>query len=257
MNIFKIALLQIMPEEPNQNSNLAKGLEACRKAKDLGADIALFPELWDKTGNYFREFVKLAKEIKINIAFTYREEYSPKPRNTVSIIDKHGNVVLNYSKVFICNYDNTGCDYNFTPGTNFNVCTLTGDYGDVKLGAMICADREFPEAATQLMLKGAEIIIVPNDCEFDEIRKCQLKARAFENFAGIAMTNYPTPKNNGHSIAFHPAAWNSKGQSQDTLILEAGEEEGIFLAEFDLDQIRNFKKMESWRVDYRKNFNQK
>lgn len=27
---------------------------------------------------------------------------------------------------------------------------------------MICADREFPELATQLMLNGAELIVVPN-----------------------------------------------------------------------------------------------
>lgn len=117
---------------------------------------------------------------------------------------------------------------------------------------MICADREFPEAATELMLKGAEIIVVPNACTMDEIRICQLKTRAFDNLLGIALTNYPSPKNNGHSMAFHSAAWNDKGESQDTLIVEAGEEEGIFLAEFNLDQIREFSKMEGWRSKHRK-----
>jgi len=34
---------------------------------------------------------------------------------------------------------------------------------------MICADREFPEPATQLMLNGAELIIVPNDCDWDVV----------------------------------------------------------------------------------------
>ena len=33
----------------------------------------------------------------------------------------------------------------------------------------------------------------------------------------------------------------------------AGEEEGIFLATFDLDEIRGFREMEKWRLDYRKN----
>lgn len=36
---------------------------------------------------------------------------------------------------------------------------------------MICADREFPEPATQLMLNGAELIVVPNACDWDEIRR--------------------------------------------------------------------------------------
>lgn len=284
---FKVALLQILPES-NQEKNLEKGLEYCRKAKELGADLVLFPEMWsigyeacpfdeegkkkweekaiDRQSNFFQSFVKLAKELEINIALTYLEKNSPKPKNTVSIIDKTGKVVLNYSKVFICNFgvdelvkenpnfDDIGCDYNCTPGNAFAVCTLLGKEGEVRVGAMICADREFPEAATQLMLNGAEIIVVPNACEFDDIRKALLKARAFENLLGIVVANYPKPKDNGHSLAFHPAAWNDKGQSQDTVILEADEEEGIFLAEFDLDQIKNFRKMEEWRLNYRRNW---
>lgn len=284
---FSVALLQILPDNSNQQKNLEKGIEYCKKAKELGVDLVLFPEMWnigyeacpfdeegkkrweekaiDQQSEFFQSFVRLAKELEINIALTYLEKYSPKPRNTVSIIDKNGQVVLNYSKVFICNfgtdqlskdspdYDQVGVDHNITAGTTFDVCILTGKEGEVKAGALICADREFPEAATELMLKGAELIIVPNACTLDEIRICQFKTRALDNLLGIALTNYPAPKNNGHSIAFHPAAWDPKGNSKDTLIIEAGEEEGIFLAEFDMDQIRDFRKMESWRMNYRRN----
>jgi len=42
---MKIALLQILPTG-SLNGNREKGVEACRKAKVLGADIALFPEMW-------------------------------------------------------------------------------------------------------------------------------------------------------------------------------------------------------------------
>ena len=42
---LKIALLQITPTE-NINENLKKGIEACNTAKQMGADIALFPEMW-------------------------------------------------------------------------------------------------------------------------------------------------------------------------------------------------------------------
>lgn len=287
---FRVALLQILPGG-TQDENLKKGIEYCKKAKEMGTDLVLFPELWnigfancpfekegrkqwealaiDQESNFFRSFVSLVKELEINIAITYLEKFSPKPRNSVSVINSEGNIILNYSKVFICNFgldeltkenpnlQDIGCDYNCTPGNTFDVCTIKGTEGEIKVGAMICADREFPEAATQLMLNGAEIIVVPNACKFDEIRKAQLKARAFENLLGIAMTNYPVPKDNGHSIAFHPAAWDLKGRFQETLIVEAGEEEGIFLAEFDVDQIRDFRKMESWRLEYRKEWNLK
>jgi len=47
MGILKVALLQIAPHGNDQAANLAKGLEWCKKAKDLKADIALFPEMWN------------------------------------------------------------------------------------------------------------------------------------------------------------------------------------------------------------------
>lgn len=193
---FNVALLQILPEGNDQQINLEKGIEYCQKAKELGADLALFPEEWnigfqicppdeegkkkwqesaiDQKSDFFQGFIKAAKELELNIAITYLEKFDPKPRNTVSIINNKGEVVLNYSKVFICNFgadelnkenpnfDEIGCDYNCSPGTTFDICSLSGKEGEVKVGAMICADREFPETATQLFLNGAELIVVPN-----------------------------------------------------------------------------------------------
>lgn len=45
MKNLKVALLQILPEK-TLVGNLLKGLECCRKSKEMGADIALFPEMW-------------------------------------------------------------------------------------------------------------------------------------------------------------------------------------------------------------------
>lgn len=42
---MKIALLQISPRGTLEE-NRQKGVEACRKAKEMEADIALFPEMW-------------------------------------------------------------------------------------------------------------------------------------------------------------------------------------------------------------------
>ncbi|MFH1832706.1 MAG: carbon-nitrogen hydrolase family protein [Candidatus Levyibacteriota bacterium] len=261
---FNVALLQILPNGSDQNKNLEKGIEYCKKAKELGVDLVLFPEIWntgyedgtaiDQQSNFFQSFVKLAKDLSINIAITYLEKNSPKPKNSVSIINKNGEVVLDYSKVFICNFQE-GTDRNCSPGNEFSVCKINGAQGEVEIGAMICADREFPEAATQLMLKGAELIVVPNSCTWDEIRKDILKVRAFENLVGIAMANYPSPKNNGQSSAYHPIAWDENGKSQSTKIIQADEKEGIFLASFDMDEIRKFRVKEKWRLDYRKKNN--
>jgi predicted amidohydrolase len=195
---FTVALLQILPFANDQNRNLENGLKCCRDAKALGADLAVFPELWnigatryavkaagqqpwtasaiDRKSDFFLSFAVLAQELRMNIGLTYLEAYSPKPRNSVSIINRTGQVVLNYSKIFICDFgdaellkrdpnpDDVGCDVNCSSGESFDVCVLNSAEGEVRVGAMICADREFPEPGHQLMRNGAELIVVPNAC---------------------------------------------------------------------------------------------
>lgn len=261
---FNVALLQIAASQNNQDKNLVRGVKACHEAKDLRADLAVFPELWnigattapldpegrrlwmasaiDRKGSFFQTFAALARDLEMNIAITYLEEHLPLPRNSASIINREGEVVLNYSKVFICDFGkdelekanpcgaNIGCDVNCSPGETFDVCTLEGSNGQVSVGVMICADREFPEAATALMLNGAELVIVPNACTWDEIRAAGLKTRAFENLLGIAMANYPGP-GSGSSQAHSCVAWRA-GHAVDTLIVQTGEQEQVLLASF-------------------------
>jgi predicted amidohydrolase len=47
MSTIKIALLQMTACGDDQEANLTKGETFCRQASDLGADIALFPEMWN------------------------------------------------------------------------------------------------------------------------------------------------------------------------------------------------------------------
>ena len=42
-----VALLQMMSCGNDQSANLSKGETFCRRARDMGADIALFPEMWN------------------------------------------------------------------------------------------------------------------------------------------------------------------------------------------------------------------
>jgi N-carbamoylputrescine amidase len=287
---YHVALLQISPVGANSDENLEKGITAVRKAKELGGDVAVFPELWsigctpcpldargkkrweqsalDQRSRFFQEFQNTARNLSINIALTYLEEYSPKPRNSVFIINSAGELVLNYSKVFICDFgqeellkehpneDEIGCDFNCTPGNTFDVCALQGIDSRVKVGAMICADREFPESAARLALNGAELILVPNACSWDDIRTALLKARAFENFVGIAVANYPAPRNNGNSQAYDCVAWLN-GKPRDTLVAHADENEQILIASFDMDLISDFRKKEEWRLTHKRHWSKR
>ena len=134
------------------------------------------------------------------------------------------------------------------PGNAFKVC----DFGGVKIGIMICYDREYPESARILMLKGAELILVPNDCESMKPRVQELSTRAYENMCGVAMAN-PNGRNAGHSCAFSPICWNENGECVDnTLLLADDTTEGLFYAEWDMKALRSYREREMMGNTFRK-----
>lgn len=269
MSSFKVALLQIMPLE-TQSGNLEKGIEYCKKAKAMGANLALFPEMWnvgynisqdaellksmaiDSDSDFVMQFSKLAKELDMAIGITFLEAHTPKPRNSLCIFDRFGRLVLHYSKVHTCDF---GDEIMLSSGDDFIVGDLDIGCDIVKIGAMICYDREFPESARILMLKGAEVVLVPNACPMEINRLSQLRARAYENMMGIATCNYPKgkPDCNGHSSAFDGMAYlPEESGSRDTLIIEAGQQEGIYIADFPMDRIREYRSNEVHGNAYRR-----
>ena len=268
MSKFKVALLQILPTE-SLRSNLEKGILYCKKAKEMGADLALFPEMWscgytipedinalkalsvEKDGGFVSSFGRLAKELHMAIGITFLEKADPLPRNSLAVFDRTGKCVLNYAKVHTCDF---GDECRLSPGDDFYVSELDTGTDRIKIGAMICYDREFPESARILMLKGAEVILVPNACPMEINRISQLRGRAYENMLGIATCNYPAgqPDCNGHSTAFDGVVYPPDGDgSRDTMILEAGEQEGIYIAEFPMDEIREYRRLEVHGNTYR------
>jgi predicted amidohydrolase len=273
MKAIRVALLQMVGCGNDKAANQAKGESFCRRARAIGAGIALLPEMWsigmtffDPKGEGERErwqaqaitredpfithFRNLARELKMAIALTYLEKWQGAPRNSVSLIDRHGEIALTYAKVHTCEFD---LEAALTPGDGFPVCALKTEHSEVKIGFMICYDREFPESARILMLNGAEIILTPNACTLDSHRISQFKTRAFENMVGVAMTNYAAPQNNGHSVAFDSVAYPVvDGEARDTLIIEAGEREDVYVATFDLDSIRAYRERETWGNAYRR-----
>ncbi|CDZ24321.1 carbon-nitrogen family hydrolase [[Clostridium] cellulosi] len=266
---LKIALLQLLPMETIKD-NLQKGIEACREAKKREADIALFPEMWNDgydipedlnelkrksisvESDFVKQFQSLARELKMAIGVTFLESFNPLPKNTVCIFDMYGNLVLNYAKVHTCEF---GDEARLSKGEDFYVADLETGKGIIKVGAMICYDREMPESARILMLKGAELVLVPNACPMEINRLSQLRARAYENMMAIATCNYPAgkPDCNGHSTLFDGVAYlPDRPGSRDMCILEAGEEEGIYIAELDVDMLRKYRETEVHGNAYRR-----
>ena len=261
---LKIAFLQLQPAGRIED-NMEKGVKACREAKEKGADIALFPEMWstgyvfphDKKwleqnsasldSEYVKRFSALAAELNLAIAVTLLEKHEPKPRNTVCLFDRHGERMYRYSKVHICNFGEDDDEGVLDAGDDFCVAELDTAKGRINVGSMICYDREFPESARVLMMKGAELLLVPNACPMEINRLSQLRGRTYENQIAIATCNYPASHRgcNGHSTLFDGVIYHTEtGAPRDMLVCETGEEEGIFLAELDVDLLREYRNRE-------------
>ena len=179
MSLLKIALLQIAPCS-TRKANLEKGIEYCRRAKELGADIALFPEMWSNgygicgrpaeewmreavpaDSDFVNAFGETARELAMAVGITFLEKYGEGARNTLVLFDRSGKKKMTYAKVHTCDF---GAERSLIPGEEFYTVDLDTSCGTVKTGAMICYDREFPESARILMLQGAELILIPNAC---------------------------------------------------------------------------------------------
>ena len=263
-SILKFALIQ-PNAEPDTKINLQKGDQFCRQAKSMGADIAVFPEMYsvgyasidfdqpnaleeckkvaqEAEGPFVRHFENLAKELNMAILITYLENRNGNFRNSATLIDRHGKSIMTYSKVHTLDFFKM--EASFEPGEGFEVAELDTRFGPVKTGIMICYDREFPESARVLMLKGAELILTPNACGLDPLRINQFQTRAWENAMVCAMANYAEGQwYNGHSCAY-----NANG---DELYI-ADENEGVFVVEVNMVEAREIREDTYWGNAYRR-----
>lgn len=257
---FKTGNLRIALVQPEKLSdpatNLKKGEEYCRQARDKGADIVVFPEMYnigyngidfdapgaidkwhslaiDRDHEFVKHFRELARELNLAIHITYLESWEGLPRNSASLIDRHGNIVMTYAKVHTCDF--IELELHTTPGDGFVVAELDTRLGPVKVGSMICYDREQPESARLNMLNGAEVILTPNACNLYPMLLNQFQVRAFENALVAAMANY---SNKGlNSFNGHSCVYGADGNQ----ILLAGEDEGIFVAEINLGKMKEIR----------------
>ena len=161
----------------NVKANLDKIEMHVREAARRGAKLVVLQELFE--GSYFcididaahnkrakpfdgnstvARFSSLAKELGVVLPVSFFEENSGRRFNSLTMIDADGKVLGLYRKSHIPD----------APGYSEKFYFANGDTGFVvhdtavgKVGAGICWDQWFPEAARAMVLKGAEILIYP------------------------------------------------------------------------------------------------
>lgn len=281
--MLRVALLQAGSCGADLVASREKGLKFCDKAADLGADICVFPEMWsigyaivddgfdawqemavssgDSYVNAFRDF---ARDRRMAIALTFLESTREGYRNSCALIDRGGEVLFVYGKVHTCLFTP---ERKCTAGNEFPVADLDTGADVVRVGAMICYDREFPESARVLALKGAELVVTPNACHLEASRLAQFRTRAFENAMACVMVNYPHVREkglwpefgsdnmNGGSVAYSPIAFDPPepgGLPISPVLVDAGAEEGVYIAEIDMERIRRYRSTAIWGTRYRR-----
>lgn len=270
MSKFKVAIVQHNVSKPDKEGNTNLAIQYLKEAKENGADFVLFPECWitaycapeiceelrpveaienepefvqwcddaiNDDSKYIKQIANVAKDLAIGVEITGFTKGKKYPQNSAFIIDRNGSIILKYSKVHTCDF---GWERYLESGEAFHVCY----FDDICIGVMICYDREYPESARELMLQGAELILMPNDCGEMKPRLQELSVRAMENMVGIAMAN-PPRKHAGNSCAFNPMVWDKSGNLIDnTIVIADAEYDGIVYATFDMDAIREHRKRE-------------
>jgi predicted amidohydrolase len=231
-----------IPKKKSDNLNIA--IRLIEEAADKGAQIVMGPEVvltGFVGGDAEKEMAEsipgsttdilseIAKELNIYIIFGLSEYNAGQMFNSMVVIDRKGEIMGVMRKVHINKFETPG---NWRNGSEFPVWNFKTNTGTFCGGIMICYDREIPESARILMLKGADILFNPLacPCPTDDIHRCLLRTRAFENELFIFMTNHAAPSQNGHSMVI-----NFDG----TILKELDHEEEILLYKLNFDLLES------------------
>ncbi|MBE2217251.1 MAG: hypothetical protein IAE90_03545 [Ignavibacteria bacterium] len=190
---MKIGFLQFNPVFNEPEANMKK-LRKMITAESSEYDLLVLPEL-SNSGYLFssiEEVKNSAEEIPVGPFCTMLAEIAAQKEVyfVSGVCEKDGKDIYNSSILvqpdgFIHTYRKTHL-FNeekkwFSPGnTGFEVYIISGKFGEVKIGMMICFDWIFPESARTLALKGSQIICHPSNLVLSYCQSAMF-TRAVEN----------------------------------------------------------------------------
>ena len=125
---------------------------------------------------------EMARKHNCYIVACYNEREGRVVYNTAILVDRKGQLVGKYRKLYIPRNEVTD---GVTPGSDTPV--FDTDFG--KVGMMICWDVQYPEPAQRMALKGAEIIFLPIWGGNEPL----VKARAVEDHVFLVSSGYDIP----------------------------------------------------------------
>lgn len=277
MRKVTVAAVQMsIPETPEKSVEKADKL--VREAAAKGADIILLPELFENW--YFcqerrydsyklalpleenpavRHFKGVASELGVVLPISFFERDNTVLYNSLAMIDADGEILGIYRKTHIPDDHFYQEKFYFTPGnTGFKVWDTK--FG--RIGAGICWDQWFPEAARCMALMGAELLLYPTAIGSEPIIECDsmphwrrcMQGHSAANLMPVIAANRVgiervTPdEDNSHqssSLTFYGSSFITDGTGE---LLQSADRESdcVILQELDLDAIAELRM--SWGV---------
>lgn len=265
MSTVSLALVQMaMNGERADNQDRAVGL--VREAAARGAQIVLLPELFEtpyfpkdpgldfsslarpfKGNEMLGRMSALAAELSVVLPLSFFERGERAFYNSLAVIDADGTNLGLYRKSHIPE----GAGYNekdyFAPGdTGFKVW----DTRCCRLGAGICWDQWFPEAARAMALSGAELLLYPtaigSEPDDPALDTWPHWRRVMQGHTGANLCYLGAANRVGREQG-QTCAIDFYGRSFITgpfgeLLAEGGPgEEGLVMAEIDLERVRRLR----------------
>ncbi|MFK7939772.1 MAG: N-carbamoylputrescine amidase [Roseovarius sp.] len=157
--------------------NIARAETLVRNAATQGANVILIQELFEtpyfcieqahkhfelattaQDNTAIAHFAALARELNVVLPISFFERAGQSYFNSLAMIDADGSVLGVYRKAHIPNDVAYQEKQYFSPGdTGF----MVWDTAFGRIGAAICWDQWFPEAARCMVLQGAEMLLYP------------------------------------------------------------------------------------------------
>lgn len=245
---MKVSLIQ-MNSNGSKAENEKKSFEFLNQSLLNSPDVICLSELFlswgtdfDNGGVFLEEIQKyqdFSAKNSVNLILgtvSLKKNDSSKNTNTCFVIDRNGNIVSQYDKIYMykVNRENFKFDEldDTVPGKEVGLTIIDG----VKIGIGICFDLRFPEYFRELVKEGAEVIFLPSHFRKDtgEIAWDILaNARAIENQVYFCACNQT-----GSSLCGKTKIVDYEGN----ILKQIEQEEGIITVDLDLEKLRSFRK---------------
>ena len=261
MNQVTVAATQMACSE-DREANLAAAEALVREAAGRGAQVILIQELFETP--YFckdqkqalfalaapvaespavKRMAALAAELGVVLPVSFFERANNAYYNSLVMIDADGRNLGLYRKSHIPDGPGYQEKFYFNPGdTGFKVWQTR--YGAV--GAAVCWDQWFPEAARAMALQGAELLFYPtaigSEPQDPTVNSKDHWQRAMQGHAAANLTpliaSNRIGKEDGESCSITFYGGSFIADQTGAKVAEAGADEAVLTASFDLDAIR-------------------